>query len=97
MVLFPNRSGRLETRRTPRNACGINPVDNGIYCITRGNNPDNLNDFFVRINCDFTGWSPGDDPVQGDVCWFGPSNSAQNPGGGVFRGGGRRCEDFFSV
>ena len=42
-----------------------------------------------------TGWSPGDDPVQGDVCWFGPSNSAQNPGGGVFSGGGRRCVRIF--
>ena len=29
------------------------------------------------------------------MCWFGPSNSAQNPGGGVFRGVAEGVRIFF--
>ena len=80
-------------RLGPRNACGISPADNSVYCITRDGNIDP--DFFVRISCDLSNWEQGDPPVDGFLCWFGPVNSALGRGGGGRSGrSGRRCEDF---
>ena len=69
------------TRLGPRNACGISPADNSVYCITRNNaavDPDQ----FVRISCDLSNWEQGDPPVDGFLCWFGPVNSALPGKGG---------------
>eukprot|EP00435_Cladocopium_sp_Y103_P033061 s354_g8.t1 len=58
------------------NACGINPLDNFIYC--RAYNPDVVNgvpNAFVRITCPgldgLANYDPPIDPVTGYVCFLG--------------------------
>ena len=58
-----------------RNACGINPQDNMIYCTTRDLQPPNVQEQLVRIKCDIPpGWRQGDDPVLGEVCYLGKTS-----------------------
>ena len=58
-----------------RNACGINPNDNMIYCTTRDLRPSSVREQLVRIKCDFPpGWTPADGPVVGETCYLGKTS-----------------------